>query len=49
MTGPQGHTEQRVHLELALVSQTDLDAAKPLIHMAYEGRGAAPIAVRSAP
>lgn len=36
-------------LELALVSQTDLDAAKPLIHMAYEGRGAAPIAVRSAP
>jgi predicted transport protein len=27
-------------LELALTSQTDLDAAKPLILMAYEGRGA---------
>ena len=35
-------------LELALVSQTDLDAAKPLIQMAYEGRGAASIAVRGA-
>ena len=28
-------------LELALTSQADLDAAKPLILMAYEGRGAA--------
>ena len=27
-------------LELALTSQADLDAAKPLIRMAYEGRGA---------
>lgn len=27
-------------LELALTSQADLDAAKPLILMAYEGRGA---------
>jgi predicted transport protein len=31
-------------LELALVSQADLEAAKPLILMAYEGRGAASIA-----
>jgi len=29
-------------LELALASQADLDAAKPLILMAYEGRAAAP-------
>jgi hypothetical protein len=35
-------------LELALVSQADLDAAKPLILMAYEGRGAASITARSA-
>jgi predicted transport protein len=29
-------------LEISLSSQTDLDAAKPLILMAYEGRGAGP-------
>jgi len=35
-------------LELALLSQVDLDAAKPLILMAYEGRGAASIAAQTA-
>lgn len=35
-------------LELALTSQADLDAAKPLILMAYEGRGAA-AALKSRP
>lgn len=35
-------------LELALLSQADLDAAKPLILMAYEGRGVASIAARAA-
>ncbi|MGE3779679.1 MAG: DUF5655 domain-containing protein [Pirellulaceae bacterium] len=29
-------------LELSLASQADLDAAKPLIQMAYEGRAAGP-------
>jgi hypothetical protein len=31
-------------LELSLSSQADLDAAKPLILMAYEGRAPAPAA-----
>lgn len=37
--GQQGHWGTG-DLELALTSQADLDAAKPLILMAYEGRGA---------
>ncbi len=37
--GQQGHWGTG-DLELALASQADLDAAKPLILMAYEGRGA---------
>jgi hypothetical protein len=35
------HDDQLVRLgQLALTSQADLDAAKPLILMAYEGRAA---------
>ena len=37
--GQQGHRGTG-DLELALTSQADLDSAKPLILMAYEGRGA---------
>jgi len=37
--GQQGHWGTG-DLELALTSQADLDAAKPLVLMAYEGRGA---------
>jgi predicted transport protein len=38
--GQQGHWGTG-DLELSLTSQADLDTAKPLILMSYEGRGAA--------